>query len=201
MTPFYIVAISPQLEMTFLKAYSTSNRLFPQTRCYFIVEFSSRLSGEELAEVMVRPIEPSEPKLRRLANMANRLHAERRILKRVDVAGIRTDICKMLEAQKAVFASFARQIGTPTAHASFIKACTDMRQAVKEVDLSPGYLKFLAPPKPIGEHEAMTRSENFYLTRRWPRAVGDDVSLALLQALRPEIDRAVWVLRPAGANV
>ena len=69
MIPSYIAAISPELEKTFLKAYSTSNMLFPQTRCYFIVEFSSRLSGEELAEVMVRPIEPSEPKLRRLANM------------------------------------------------------------------------------------------------------------------------------------
>jgi len=199
--PSYIAAISPELEKTFLKAYSTSNMLFPQTRCYFIVEFSSRLSGEELAEVMVRPIEPSEPKLRRLANMANRLHAERRILKRVDLAGIRIDIGKMLEAQKAVFTSFARQIGTSTAHASFIKACADMSQVVEAIDLSPGYLNFLAPLKPTGGNEVMTRSENFYLTRHWPHAVGDDVSLALLQALRPEIDRAVWVLRPAGSNV
>ena len=198
MAPSDIVAVSAEFEKTFLKAYSTSNSLFPQTRCYFVVEFSSRLSGEELAQVMAQPIELSESKLRRLAHMANRRHAEGRILKRVDAAGIRSDIGKMLEAQKAVFASFARLIGTPTAHAAFIRACTAMRQAVEADDLSPGYLDFLAPPKPSGKHEAMTRSDNHYLTRHWPRVAGDDASSALLQALRPEIDRALWVLRPAG---
>lgn len=198
MTLSNVMAFSAEFERTFLKAYSTSNSLFPQTRCYFVVEFSSRLSCEELAQVMARPIELSESKLRRLANMANRRHTEERILKKVDAASIRSDIGKMLEAQKAVFASFARLIGTPTAHAAFIRACTTMRQAVEADELSLGYLEFLAPPKLIGEHEAMTRSDNHYLTRHWPHVAGDDASSALLQALRPEIDRAVWVLRPAG---
>ena len=190
-------AMSPQLEKTFLKSYSTSNTLFPQTRCYFVVEFSSRLSGEELAAAMARPIELSESKLHRLATMGNRRHAERRILKRMDVASIRADIGKMQEAQKAVFESFARLLGTPSAHVRFINACIAMRQAVEAGDLSAGYLDFLAPANASGGHEAVSRSENLYLARYWPSKLGDEAHSALLQALRPEIDRPVWVLRPA----
>ena len=63
---------------TFLASYSLSNRLFPQTRFYFVIDFSSRLDLSSLDRVLRGGAVLPPGAAAALERMANAHHGDRR---------------------------------------------------------------------------------------------------------------------------
>lgn len=199
MGKLYSTSAMPICQMTtktagaFLAAYYSSNRLFPQSRFYFVLDFCRRLNAAELDSVLARGVTLRAGVLERLADLATASHRERWISKAVSTNMIESDISKMLRALREVYSAFVRD--TPPDHrtAKFVSECARIKIAVDALDLSPRYLDFVSSNAGDTNAAAIFRFGNTVLVETWAETMEDS---ALTRALMVEIDRPIWLRRP-----
>lgn len=182
--------------LTLIRSYARSNRAFPQTRFYFVIDFSAALRADLLKKLILEGLHIPSKTLERLSTMAAREHNARAIQNQPTPATIWHDVEKMLLAQKEVFERYCVGAGNdPTNLNSFISDCAELKAAIDNLALSHQYLEYLAPAT------AKLNPTHWKISKESaPLAELICTKLShsrLLVALRPELVRPVWALRLA----
>ena len=179
----------------FLKSYYQSNHKFPQTRCYFVVDFASSTEPAHLVRVLSEGMAIPQKTIRSLAKIANLHHESRHVSKSVTSDMIRADAGKMLGALKETYDNYAELKTNAACHVDFIADCSELKNTIDRDDLSPDYLDFVSP-RQLDRSAAteVVRTRNSFLEDRILNR-SQDKSI-LVRALEKEITRPLWVLRP-----
>lgn len=176
------------------KSYMRANVLFPQTRFYFIIDFCTKLSTEELSCFSAQRLEfGGIDQLTRFVAFANKHHTKRAVSKDISIAHIERDTNKMLEALRG----FIDRLGGGKSISS--DTALELRQQFMQLKLwidtsgiSAEYLDFLSDGEP---HD----SDGRYSVVRVPSVLVQLLQQAPLSdaliALWPEIDKQVWAVR------
>jgi hypothetical protein len=178
----------------FLRSYSRSNAKFPQTRFYFVIDFSGSLDTADFARVLNEGVSIPDKTVAALVESSNRFHHRHRVARSVTGASIRADIHKMLSALREVYAMYCEGRQFEACLGDFIQDCIQFKAVVDRAKLSPEYLAFVSPddlrksvtPKVV-------RVPNTFLPERVLEAA--ERPSTLLTALQTEIVRPLWGLR------
>jgi hypothetical protein len=180
------------LTRALIAAYALSNRRFPQTRFYFVVDFCRRLSLEDFRRFRAKGLALRPKTLRGLAKFGSNEHLMRKVRTILSQDQIAADVVKMVLAVNDVVSIYAQLRGRPDMwELTFLSDIRAMKTRIDEIALSASYLDFISPPG-IGDGPVVIRSENEHLRRYLVPALGDS---PLAHALRPQIARSVSLLR------
>ena len=179
----------------FLKSYYQSNHKFPQTRCYFIVDFASRTEPAHLMRVLCQGVAVPQKTLQCLAKIATMHHENRHVTKSVTSDMIRADAGKMLGALKETYDNYVELKTNAACYVDFIADCSELKNSIDRDKLSPDYLDFVSPIQldRSGATEVV-RTRNSFLEDRLLNRFPD--KSILMRALEKEITKPLWILRP-----
>lgn len=178
----------------FLKSYITSNRRFPQTRCYFVLNIASKLNANDLDLLLNNLPTISDNIIESFALSANQNHKDHRVAKTVDSKMIRADIDKMLLSLQDSFRRYCALTEVADCHAEFSQDCIRLKGAIDASSLSADYLEFVSPQNHAQtEGVALLRVRNTFLESRLFAMQMDHENI--LKAIEPEVVRSILVLR------